>query len=351
LAEAQDPGAGTGTGAASRPNVLVLSASRKVLLVRAFQAAAARRGAGRVIAADVSPLAAALYAADAARLIPRSDDPAFVDRLLELCAADRVGLVVPTRDEELPVLAAARGRFAEAGILVLVSSPEAVDTCRDKLRFGAAVAAAGLATPATWDGVADLATVPLPAFVKPRWGKGGRGAAPVRTLEDLRGAVDALRGEAVVQELVEAPEYTIDAFIDLDGRPISCVPRERMQVVGGESVVSRTVGDPELVAATLRLCAAIGLVGHLTVQAFRTRDRIAFIEINPRYGGAAHLGFEAGARTPEHALALAAGERLEPALDAYEAGLVMLRHAADAFVRQSELLVPVAGTDGRGAAG
>jgi carbamoyl-phosphate synthase large subunit len=316
----------------------VLSASRKVLLVRAFVEAVRRTGVGRVIAGDLNPTAAALYAADGARLLPRSDDPGFVDELAALCDRDAVGLVVPTRDEELPVLAAARDRFRAAGTLALVSAPDAIDQCRDKQRFGSAVEAAGLEVPRTFDYRGDLGEVPLPAFVKPRWGKGGRGARAVGTIDELRAAIAECGGEVVVQECLEAPEYTVDTFLDLDGAALSCVPRERVQVLAGESIVSRTVEDPELVAAAVRLCQAIGLVGHQTVQAFRTRERIAFIEINPRYGGAANLGFSAGAPTPEFAVALARGEAVAPRLGRYERGLVMLRHADDLLVREDELL-------------
>jgi carbamoyl-phosphate synthase large subunit len=322
--------------------VLVTSSSRKVLLVRAFALALARTGGGRVIAADIDPLAAALYAADAARLIPRSDDPGFIDALLDICAADMVGLLVPTRDEELPILADARDRFTAAGTVVLVSPPDAVDACRDKSRFDAAVQAAGLVAPTVY---ADPASVRFPAFVKPRLGKGGRGATRVDDATALAAALEAiatLGGEPVIQAFVDAPEFTLDVFIDFDGAAISCVPRERIAVVGGESWIGRTVRDPDLVAAAIRLCQAIGLVGHLTVQAFRTHEAISFIEINPRYGGAADLGFEAGAPTPEYAIRAARGERLEPRLDDYEAGLVMLRHTADLFVRDADLIGPEA---------
>lgn len=320
--------------AADRPNVLITSASRKVLLVRAFRSALAAVGSGKVIAADVSPLAAALYEADAARLVPHSDDASFIEALLALCERDRVGLVVPTRDEELPVLARARDRFAAAGTVVLVSAPQAVETCQDKLRFVAAVRDAGLNAPALYE---DPATARLPAFVKPRRGKGGRGAVKATSQAELTAALAALGGDALIQEVVDGPEFTVDVFLDLAGRPISCVPRERIATLAGESVVGRTVRDPELAAATVRLCAAIGLVGHVTVQAFRSPDRITFIEINPRYGGAANLGFEAGARTPEYAVRLARGGHLEPRLDDYEAGLIMLRFASDLFLREEGL--------------
>ena len=106
-----------------------------------------------------------------------------------------------------------------------------------------------------------------------------------------------LGSSAFVQELVEAPEYTVDLFVDpRDGTPISCVPRERVHVVDGASQIGRTVRDAILRDATLRLASALRLTGHLTVQAFRRGEEVLFIEVNPRYGGGASLGFEAGAR-------------------------------------------------------
>ena len=118
------------------------------------------------------------------------------------------------------------------------------------------------------------------------------------------------------------------------------MPRERVTVVAGESVVSRTVRDAGLAEACLRLAAAIGLVGHVTIQAFRTAERVLFIEVNPRYGGAANLGFAAGAPTPEYAIRIARGERVESHLESYDDDLVMLRHAEDRFVRPAQLQWP-----------
>ncbi len=321
-----------GGASPDRPSVLITSASRKVLLVRAFRDALAAVGGGRVLAADQNPWAVALYEADAVVSLPRTDDPTFVEALERCCEEERIGLVVPTRDDELPVLAAARDRLERAGTVTLVSSPEAVATCRDKVRFATAVEAAGLDSPR----IHDTADVPLPAFVKPRSGAGGRGATVVTTPERLAAACSAIvagGGEPVVQEYIDAPEFTIDVFVDREGRPISCVPRERVAVVAGESVISRTVRDADLSAASLRLCAALDLTGHVTVQAFRTQERIVFVEVNPRYGGAANLGFAAGAPTPEFAIRSARGERVEARLEAYEPDLVMLRYAEDRFVR------------------
>lgn len=322
-----------------RTGVLITSASRKVGLVRAFRAALAGIGGGRVVAADVSPLAPALYAADAARLVPRSDDPAFIDALLRLCSEERIFLVIPTRDAELPVMAAARERAAAQGVTVLVPDVAAVAVCQDKAAFARACAAAGLATPRV---VAAPTARDLPLFVRPRTGSGGHGARAVRSKTELDAALSELGPLAYAQALVEAPEYTVDLFVDpRDGTPVSCVPRERLMVIAGESYVGRTVRDDALRDAAIRLASALRLTGHVTVQAFRRGDEVLFIEVNPRYGGAAALGFAAGARTPEAAVRVAAGLPVEPRLDEYEIGLVMLRYTEDQFLRASELLEAV----------
>ena len=131
-------------------NVLITSASRKVGLVRAFQSALARRGGGLVVAVDTSPLAPALYLADRHFLVPPSTDPHFVDHIVELCHHESIGLIVPTRDEELPIFAAARSRLEQRGRRVLVPSSETVRICQDKLAFVEICRAHQLETPRTY---------------------------------------------------------------------------------------------------------------------------------------------------------------------------------------------------------
>ena len=102
-------------------NVLITSASRKVSLVRAFQSALARHGGGDVIAVDTSPFSPALYVADRHFLVAPSAKPDFLEEFLQLCRRESVGLVVPTRDEELPLFAAMRDRLEIVGPLMVVA--------------------------------------------------------------------------------------------------------------------------------------------------------------------------------------------------------------------------------------
>jgi len=315
-------------------NVLITSASRKVSLVRAFQKALAGEGGGKVIAVDTSPYAAALYVADDHYLVPPSREPEFLGALLTLCRQHDISLIVPTRDEELPLFAENKGRFTSAGVSVTVPDPDAVRACQDKREFVDFCRANGFSTPATY----ARTDVPekFPLFVKPRRGKGGQQATRVDSGDELALFLRRMP-DAIIQEFVQAPEYTIDLFADFSTTVISVVPRERIRVVAGESFVSRTRKDPLLIQEAVRLSTALRLTGHNTIQCFYEDPLVRFIEVNPRFGGGANLGFAAGAPTPRFLVKLLKGERVEPRIGVFKDRYTMLRYTEDLFLDEVDL--------------
>lgn len=312
--------------------VLITSAARKVWLVEAFRRALAAEGGGEVLAADCDALAPALYCADRGLLLPRADAPDYESTLLEHCRRERVELLVPTRDAELPWFAERRARFAGIGTRVLVSAPAAIERCRDKQAFAAFCALHGFATPpaVTLPAAAD----DFPLFAKPRIGQGASGARRIDTPVQMAG-IDAQHW--IVQRFDGGPEYTLDVCAGFDGTVLSVVPRRRLRVVAGESVTGVTVMDPALVALGAAVVRALGLIGHVTVQCFHDAAGSRLIEVNPRFGGGAALGFAAGADSPRWLLRLLRGAHVAPQLGCQRDGLYLLRHSRDVFVAAEDL--------------
>ena len=86
-------------------NVLILSAGRRVELVKAFKSARDKLGfVGDVIAADMDETAPALFFADKKAILPRVTDVSYLGRLIATCIDDKVSLIVPTIDTELEIL-------------------------------------------------------------------------------------------------------------------------------------------------------------------------------------------------------------------------------------------------------
>ena len=316
-------------------NVLVTSASRKVSLVRSFQRAVAPLG-GRVVAADCAPRSAALFVADRGRVLPRSDAPSFWDALVALIREEQIALLIPTRDEELPYFADRIDALRALGVTVPVASPEAIALCQDKAAFARFCVERGFSVARRLEARELEDRARYPVFARARGGGGGRSAFVVSSPEELarRGAE---HGALLVQELVHAPELSLDILADLEGQVLSVVPRLRTSVVGGESYVSETLDDAELVRFGARLAEAVRLRGHAVLQVFdrRAREpgRLDVIELNPRFGGASALALAAGADSASLLVRMARGERIAPFLGRYEAGLTMLRHTEDLFVR------------------
>lgn len=316
-------------------NVLITSASRKVSLVRAFQQALTQEGEGKVIAVDISPLAPALYFADEHYLVPPSNDPEFLTTILNLCKKLSIRLLIPTRDEELSFFAEHKDEFADVDTFVMVSDTNVVKVCQDKKLFIEFCQEKGFAIPESYN-YSDLGYVDFPLFIKPRYGKGGRQAVCVNSKEELEIILKQMP-EAIIQEFIQAPEYTVDLFADFTGEVISVVPRERVHVFGGESFVSKTANNPLLIQETIRLARELRLIGHNTIQCFLDKGIVKFIEVNPRFGGAAHLGFAAGAFTPLFLIKLLKGEKLKPMIGEFKDNYVMLRYTEDLFLDAKSL--------------
>ena len=304
-----------------------------------------RRGGIRVLAADMDAYASGLYLVPATdrRLIPPGLDPDFGDRMLTLCARERVDVLFPTVDVELPVIAGRSAEFVERGTAVASPSLPTLTVCLDKLHLARRCAGV-LPVPRT-EPLSPAAVVDrlFPVIVKPRRGAGSRGIRLVGSARELLAmGTDDTR---LVQDYLPGEEFSVDVLAGLDGAVISAVPRSRLRVDSGVSVAGRTVRDAELEAAARAVAIAIGLTTVANVQLKRDRDgRAALLEVNPRFPGAMPLTVAAGVDMPSLTLDLMLGRPVPDRIDFRE--LAVVRYLDDVFLDPSEVLdrVPANGS-------
>jgi carbamoyl-phosphate synthase large subunit len=312
--------------------ILITAGSRRVPLVQAFRTALRSLGLpGSVLVADVNPLSPAVHVADRAYRVPMSSDPGYIDEIRALCLEERVRLVVPTIDDELPVFAAARDLFTRDGVIV-ACSPEATNRlCNDKLATCEHLRRAGVSAARSYRGAELPDDVALPLFIKPRTGRGGVGAFALETRRQLEFFLDYVP-DPVVQELLHGPEYTIDVLCGFDGRPLAIVPRERVVIRAGVIDRGRTVNDPALIQLARRACEALPFWGPLNIQCrMRGGDPVIF-EINPRFSGGIPLTIQAGADFPQMLIRLALGRRVEPQIGGFREELWMTSFESSFFL-------------------
>ena len=298
--------------------VLFTCAGQRVDIVSAFREAGAT-----TIAADVNPLAPALYRADRYELVPRIDDDGYVPALHELVRKHDVKLVVPLTDLDQVMLARAQ---EELGTLVLLPDADTVERLGDKYLAHLLFEERGIPSPPTWLPDEVPADTAFPLLVKARTGFGSRHIYRAHDRAELDFFLRYTAVPSFVQRVCAGEEFSIDVFCDLDERCLNSIPRTMIESKGGESIKGMTIRDEALIELARDVSEKLRLVGPANIQCFREPDGSHYLtDINPRFGGGFPLPLAAGGRYPELALALASGERPEPRLGEFEEGIVMTR--------------------------
>jgi carbamoyl-phosphate synthase large subunit len=287
----------------------------------------------------VNPLSPAVHVADRAYRVPMATDPGYLPELLAICETEGVRLVIPTIDDELPLIGAFRQRFSAVGAMVACSSEETSLLCNDKYATCRHLLEAGVPAAQTWPAAQVPADAPLPLFIKPRGGRGAVGAFHVRSARELE-FFSSYVEDAVVQEYLHGPEFTIDVLCDFDGRPLSIVPRERVVIRSGVMDRGRTVKDEKLTALALAACDAIRFVGPINIQCRMSGDQPKIFEINPRFSGGIPLTIQAGADFPRMLLRLVVGGRVEPCIGNFREDLWMTSFESSFFLDAAEIVMP-----------
>ncbi|MEX2695720.1 ATP-grasp domain-containing protein [Rhizobium mongolense] len=314
--------------------ILISSAGRRVALIDCFRRAAKEIGISlTVVACDLDPrMSPACRSADASYAVPACDDPGFVSALREIASREKIDLIVPTIDPELPALAGAMDDFAALGCRVHVSQPAVVDIVRDKLETMTVLAAAGVPVPRTiaLEEFASTSEWSWPVFVKPRSGSASRAISVAGSRDELPAKVSE---PMIVQENLTGAEYTVNGFVDARGRLQTAITHRRVRVRAGEVEKGITERQPQHSRIAHDIVAALpGLRGAFC---FQIMDNGAagpkVIEINARFGGGYPLADHAGAQFAKWLLEEVSGL---PASchDNWHSGVLMLRYDEAIFV-------------------
>lgn len=334
-------------------NVLLTSAGRRTYLVRYFREALKKAGCDGMVHAANSQKCPAFSQADRTVLTPLIYDEAYIPFLLEYCNKNRISLLIPLFDVDIPVLAARREEFASIGTMVVTADPEAVDICNDKWKTHKILSEAGIRVPCTWldENIAaetvKAGRMSWPLIVKPRWGMGSLSIYQADSEEEMRIfkykclksiAGSYLQYEAgadkacvLFQQTLHGKEYGLDVINDLHGNYRSVIMKEKTAMRFGETDGAVIVESEELKELGKALSGLLKHRGNLDVDVFCVDGVYYVLEMNARFGGGYPFSHVAGVDLPLALIMWAMGK--EPTSDVLKARVgVMAQKDIDMFV-------------------
>lgn len=275
--------------------VLITSIGKRVELINHF------KRNFYVIGTDLNKNIAAIDFVDKFIIIPPADNSDYCDTILKICDTERVDILIPLYEGEFVKLDSIRYKLESIGTKLLLSSAKVLKMTKDKMLTYGELKRYDIDMPKAYtyeQGVEQL-KCGKSLFIKPRDGMGSKNTFKIESTNELTFFNDYIRNN-IIQELVDAEEYTVDILLDLKGNPIYIIPRKRIEVRSGEVVKSKIDLDKKLIDKSKFIISIINkrigkIIGPITFQFFKNDNSIKLIEINPRLGGGVTLSLEAGA--------------------------------------------------------
>lgn len=286
----------------------------------------------KIIATDMQISAPALTAADVAIQVPAVYASDYIDITLDICKKNDVKAIIPLNDLELPILAANVDRFIEIGCQPIVSSPEVIDICFDKLKTTDFLHSLDLKTPKTFVSLEEAVKalnngeLNFPLVLKPRWGSGSIGIEFVNSLIELRESYSLLMlkvkksilGTAsvgdefiIIQEKIEAQEYGLDIMNDFNGYNHGVAVKKKLAMRAGETDKAITVDSPDMRCLGKIIASNLRHIGNLDVDVFDNDGKLYVLEMNPRFGGGFPFSYEAGVNFPKAIIEWLKGNKID----------------------------------------
>lgn len=240
----------------------------------------------------------------------RWKDPGVVDDILRVAIEHEVKIILPFVDGSMSV--AAQCKEAMPSLFVPVSNHDTSRLMFDKILAAKAFQEADIPVPRTY----SIINAELPIIAKPRFGSASRGIQVFHDIEDLMHLKDI--SDYLLQEYIEdRKEYTVDCYVSREGEMLVTVPRERLEVMGGEVTRTITKHIPQLEEMSREIVRKFDFRGPVTLQFIYDipKNRFLLMEINPRLGGGVICSIFAGAPIPDYIISESLGVDVRPCTD------------------------------------
>jgi carbamoyl-phosphate synthase large subunit len=281
---------------------------------------------------------------------PAAGEEAFFERLSAVQAAERIDVLIPCLDAEIPVCMALTERLAAIGIRTFL--PDAAQfALRAKDRLAEAASQAQVSMPKT-------ARVASPAFFERCAREGWTWPIVVKgVFYDAVVAHDAAQAAAawhrlvgqwghpvLAQRHIVGEEYNLTALGDGTGGLLGPVMMKKRAVTDkGKAWAGVCVGDDALLAASQRLVEALRWRGPLEIEGIRDRTGAwHLLEINPRFPAWIYFAHGAGCNLPEGLLDMALGRTCPPFAEP-RIGSMFIRYAQEVVLSMSAFAAVVTG--------
>ena len=256
-----------------KKNILILSAGRRVELIKLFKKEVLNNRNIKIYAADANPdhSPACLINKKLIKL-PKCNDIKYIAQLKKYSSEFSIKVIIPTIDTELLILSKFKKEFLSIGINIVISDYFFVKKSLNKIKSLEIFKKLKINYPKIF----NLNNVKFPIILKPIEGSSSKGISIIKSFNDL--SINMMKDKKIIfQKLIRNHiEYTIDLYFNKSSKLIAMVARERIDVRNGEVIKTKT--NYEITNKLWKTFNYIeGAKGPITIQIFYNKKREVFM--------------------------------------------------------------------------
>lgn len=311
-------------------NILITSAGRRTKLLEYFKKEL--NGEGNIVVTDCSNLAPALYIADKYYIVPRIDNPDYINTLKNICKEEKITAILSLIDPELSLLAKHSDEFSEIGVTTIVSPYEVCELFLDKYKTFKFCQDNNFKCAKTYNSFSDFekaldeGNISFPVFIKPRKGSASLNINIARNIEEAKTIFNSSE-DMIIQEFLKGQELGVDVYVDMISKKVvSIFIKEKVAMRAGETDKSKSIKSEKLFKLIEGFVIKAGLVGPIDVDVFDVNGEYYISEVNPRFGGGYPHAYECGVNFPKYIINNLKGIKNERQIGNYEENVYMMKH-------------------------
>lgn len=311
-------------------NILILSCGTRNKIVQYFKNEL--RNEGKVFATDSSELAPALYEADKYFIVPRIDEPDYLERILEICEEHNITGVLSLIDPELSILAKNKQKFLDINVTPIISDYDVIEKSFNKYNFNKFLKKNNFNSMKCYIDIErfyndyEVGIIDFPVFVKPVNGSASININKVNSKDELE-LLFSRHDDLMIQEYMDGIEYGVDVYIDLiSNEPVSIFIKEKLKMRAGETDKSVSVKNDKLLSIIKDFIKTSRYKGIIDIDVFKVSGGYYISEVNPRFGGGYPHAYEAEVNVPKQIVRNLRGNQNNPNLDNYQEHIYMLKY-------------------------
>jgi len=310
-------------------NILILSVGTRNKIVQYFKNELNNKGL--IIATDASQLAPALYDADKYYIVPRIDDPTYINAIINICVENKVRGILSLIDPELSILAKHYEDFKKIGVTPIISNQNLIELSFNKYEFISKVKESGFNHIKSYMSLNEFYVdynkniIEFPVFVKPIHGSASININKVHNLEELESLFNK-SNDLLIQEYIKGREFGADCYIDLiDGEIKSIFVKEKLLMRAGETDKSVSIRNIKLEELITKFLSIFKYRGVIDIDILEQEGEYYISEVNPRFGGGYPHAYEIGINMPRMIINNLENNINDKYFD-YEAGIYMMKY-------------------------